>query len=71
MNVSFLDPNTPLGSIAGNTIATLAAAAFLAALAFVMGLLRWFIQNRRLKELISGERPFTFVFNPLQGMRRR
>lgn len=62
--MSAIDPSTPLGSIAVNVIAGLVVAVLLAGLAWVAGPLKWFIQNRRLKELLLSGRRFVFVFNP-------
>jgi hypothetical protein len=62
--MSALDPNSLIGSIAGNVIATLVAAALIAGIAWFGGPLRWFFQNRRLRELLHKDRHFVFVFNP-------
>jgi hypothetical protein len=62
--MSALDPSSAFGSIVGNVIAALIATALLASVAWFSGPLRWFFQNRRLRELLHKDRRFVFVFNP-------
>jgi len=62
-----MDPNIPIGSIAGNVVATILAAGILALLAWFVGPLKWLVLNRRLSQLILSGRPFLFVFNPVTG----
>ncbi len=62
-----MDPSTPLGSIISGVLATVIAAGVLAVLAWFAGPLRWFVQNRGLRQLISNGRRFHFTFNPTSG----
>lgn len=62
-----MDPDALLSSIAGQIIATILATAFLAAVAWLAGPLRWWISSRKLRKLLLDGRRFNFVFNPMTG----
>ena len=59
-----MDPSTALGAIVSGVLATVIGAGVLAVLAWFAGPLRWLVQNRGLRRLISNERRFYFTFNP-------
>jgi hypothetical protein len=59
-----LDLSGITSSVVGGALATVLAAAILAALAWLAGPLRWLLQNHGLKVLIGNGRRFRLVFNP-------
>jgi hypothetical protein len=60
-----LDLSSITSSVVGGALATVLAAAILAALAWLAGPLRWLLQSHRLKVLIGNGRRFRLVFNPV------
>jgi hypothetical protein len=65
-----VDPGTALGSITGQIVATILAAAVLGMIAWLAGPLRWWVSARQLRTLLLGGRRFNFVFNPMTGQNK-
>ena len=62
-----MDPSTPVGAVISGVLAAVIAAGVLAALAWFTGPLKWLVQNRNLRQLVSNGRRFLFTFNPGTG----
>lgn len=56
-------PDIPISDIVIAVLKQAVGAASIAALAWFSGPLKWMVQNRRLKRLLTPERKFLFVFN--------
>jgi hypothetical protein len=62
-----MDPNTTVGTVISDVLAALITAGVLGVLAWFAGPLRWLVQNRALRQLLSNGRRFLFTFNPKTG----
>jgi hypothetical protein len=65
--MDILDPSTATGAVVVNVVGGIGVIVVLALAAWLGGPLRWWIQERRLRQILLNGRSFLFVFDPMHG----